>query len=198
MWPQALYNGFQPSREALHRIKDKFDSSRLLLGEVELQETHDQQQGLKLSVVIPVYNEGCKSITNLLERLDAYTTTKLDTEVIVVDGGSSDDSMDALQCAKSKIPIHATSSTGGRGPALSRGVEVSDGDIILFLHADTVLPKGYDEILREEFSQNEDVVMTAFQFKFNLEEELFDPSLLNGIHRLEKFTNIRAKTLWLP
>ena len=53
--------------------------------------------GALVSVVIPVYNEGAKALKNLLSSLTETAAISSRVEIIVVDGGSQDDTMEALQ-----------------------------------------------------------------------------------------------------
>jgi len=59
-------------------------------------------------------------------------------EVIVVDGGSADDSVTLSQPFSDRI----ISSHRGRSRQMNAGANIASGDILLFLHADTFLPKG--------------------------------------------------------
>ena len=64
---------------------------------------------------------------------------KRDPEVIVVDGGSTDRTVQIAKRAGAKV----LSSARGRGRQLNQGWRVSHGDWYLFLHADNRLPKKY-------------------------------------------------------
>lgn len=59
-----------------------------------------------------------------------------DAEWVVVDGGSRDDT--AAQIAAAGLPL--LQADGGRGPQLNAGAAAARGDILIFLHVDTVLP----------------------------------------------------------
>lgn len=59
-------------------------------------------------------------------------------EVIVVDGGSTDDSVMLSQPFADRVII----SRRGRSQQMNAGTRIASGDILLFLHADTFLPKG--------------------------------------------------------
>ena len=50
-----------------------------------------------ISVVIPVYNEGAGTLNNVLSSLAADATIATRIEIVVVDGGSQDDTMQAIQ-----------------------------------------------------------------------------------------------------
>ena len=80
-----------------------------------------------ISVIIPMYNAG-KNILHLLEGLNIQTRT--DFEVIIVDDGSTDDSMDLVESNKNsyKFPLKLISQQNA-GPAKARnvGVETQKG-----------------------------------------------------------------------
>ncbi len=86
-----------------------------------------------ISVVIPMYNE-CESILHVLNDLKNRGDQ---VEIIVVDGGSSDESM-SMACKLARVET----SRKGRAVQMNAGAETASGDILLFLHADTVLPEG--------------------------------------------------------
>lgn len=86
---------------------------------------------MKISVIIPTYNEE-KSIHATLEHL--LTFHKPD-EVIVVDGGSTDQT---IGLASEWVPV--VRSSKGRAHQMNIGAARAKGDVLLFLHADTMLP----------------------------------------------------------
>jgi len=191
LWPNAVLNVF-PHRNHKHRQK-------LTLGPEEVSQNAEMPVS-KVSIIIPVYNEGAINFGKSLERLDISTHGKSLAEVVIVDAGCSDDTMAALDSVDLKIPLKVTKSSSGRGQALSAGAERATGDILLFLHADTVLPYGYDDTLRQNLA-DKSVLMSAFSFeinKENLNEDGSNSSFVNSLKRLEFFTNIRARYLWLP
>ena len=66
------------------------------------------------------------------------TGKKLPIEVIVSDGGSNDGTLELAETLADKV-VH---SQKGRYKQLNSGVKASKGDILLFLHCDTILPRG--------------------------------------------------------
>ena len=88
----------------------------------------------RLSVIIPVLNEaaGLKPSLEALQWLRAEGH-----ELIVVDGGSSDATVDIA----SPLVDVIIQSAVGRALQMNRGAEVASGDVFLFLHADTQLPR---------------------------------------------------------
>lgn len=87
----------------------------------------------KLSIIIPVLNEG----DGIAAALDALAHLRaLGTEVIVVDGGSHDATLERAQLRADRIVLAAR----GRALQMNAGAERASGDVLLFLHADTRLP----------------------------------------------------------
>ncbi|MCU1293177.1 MAG: hypothetical protein JWP08_2027 [Bryobacterales bacterium] len=87
-----------------------------------------------ISIVIPTLNEASQIVRTLvaLERLEGKK------EVLVVDGGSDDDTVAlARRCGISVVP-----STRGRGVQLHTGAMQARGDVLWFVHADTLPPAG--------------------------------------------------------
>lgn len=95
-----------------------------------------------LSIIIPVLDEeGCldDTLSNLEEVLPGPGV-----EVIVVDGGSRDRT---LALAREHAGVKVLSSSPGRGPQMNRGAEEAAGRILLFLHADVLLPEGAGRLI---------------------------------------------------
>jgi rSAM/selenodomain-associated transferase 2 len=84
-----------------------------------------------LTVVIPARNEEA-ALPRTLECLQRLPEVR---EIIVVDGGSSDRTVQAAQSKGCRV-LHAS---GGRGPQLRMGAAHASGDVVLMVHADTWL-----------------------------------------------------------
>jgi len=91
---------------------------------------------LKLSVVVPVLNEagGMRDALQALAPLRARGH-----EVIVVDGGSSDGTREIAAGLCDRV----LSAPQGRAAQMNAGARVANGDVLLFLHADTRLPADF-------------------------------------------------------
>ena len=91
-----------------------------------------------ISVIIPALNEAKNIALTINAARQDYTTDEV--EIIVVDGGSTDGTID-------KIPPHVTLIQAQRGRALqmNRGAAASHGDILVFCHGDSQLPCGWRE-----------------------------------------------------
>jgi len=87
-----------------------------------------------ISVIIPTLDEEAR-MPNLLRRLMDEPGP---LEIIVVDGGSGDETVSVCRDAGVRVLM----SPPGRGQQLRLGAEKATGDVLLFLHADCAFPKG--------------------------------------------------------
>lgn len=110
-----------------------------------------------LSIIIPTLNEE-KCIERTLLAVKKFAP---DAEVMVVDGSSSDET---VQRARKHARVLSTKR--GRGGQLNAGVQATHGDILLFLHADTIPDApGLDELLT--VMQDEQIPGGAFRMRFD-------------------------------
>lgn len=95
----------------------------------------------KVSVIIPMLNEE----SDLPEMVAHWCELeKSGAEVIIVDGGSTDRSVEIVRMAGLKV---VESSMRGRSYQMNVGAKAASGDVYLFLHADTRLPAGAMELV---------------------------------------------------
>lgn len=98
-----------------------------------------QNDSLKISIIIPVLNEA-EHIGHLLKYLNDICNTDHVKEVIIVDGGSTDNTP-AIAKEFGATLVH---SEKGRAKQMNKGTEKATGSIFYFLHADTYPPKNFD------------------------------------------------------
>ncbi|MFT7185928.1 MAG: rSAM/selenodomain-associated transferase 2 [Pseudohongiellaceae bacterium] len=92
-----------------------------------------------LSVIVPVYNEGGRllsCIQHVFERVGR------ENQVIVVDGGSVDESIHQIkELAQTEKNLHVISAPKSRAIQMNAGAKIATAGNLLFLHADTLLPE---------------------------------------------------------
>ena len=120
-----------------------------------------------ISVIIPVYNEAA-SIGALLKHLDTYSKSGKIIEVILVDGGSKDETVQlasSFSKNSSKIPITICKSEKGRARQMNTGANLARGNILYFLHADTFPPAGFDDAILSQVRKGNKA--GCFRMKFD-------------------------------
>lgn len=113
-----------------------------------------------ISIIIPVLNEA-KTIGKLLEHLKTQATTENIKEVIVVDGGSTDNTVSIVK--SHHVSIYQ--SEKGRAKQMNVGAKKATGDILYFLHADSFPPKDFDQLIINEIKKNN--LAGCFRLKFD-------------------------------
>jgi rSAM/selenodomain-associated transferase 2 len=144
-----------------------------------------------LSVIIPTLNAG-ETLTRTLAPLVPGAVKGLVREVIVVDGGSTDGTLEIVESTGAKL-IRAPK---GRGQQLAAGAKAARSNWLLFLHADTVLEESWISEIQIFFEQVEsgrfrDGEMAA-AFRFALDD-------FSGRARLiERMVALRCALFRLP
>ena len=92
----------------------------------------------KLTIIVPVLNEA-KLIVQCLEQLAPLRTQGV--EIIVVDGGSNDNTPDLAKALSDQI----LSSPRGRAQQMNVGAHAARSPLLLFLHVDTTLPNAAEQ-----------------------------------------------------
>jgi rSAM/selenodomain-associated transferase 2 len=100
----------------------------------------------RLSIVVPVLDEA-DAIAAHLEALAPLRARG--AEVVLVDGGSRDGTVEQARGRADRVLV----AERGRASQMNAGAEVARGDILLFLHADTRLPPGADDVVREALAE---------------------------------------------
>lgn len=111
-----------------------------------------------ISIIIPVLNEAA-IITQTLERIKFNPQV----EIIVVDGGSNDETVTLAKQKKVTVTIVAKK---GRAAQMNAGAKIAQGDILLFLHSDTQLPDNYLEIVQKTLARSL-AIAGAFSLKID-------------------------------
>src|SRR4051812_35943955 len=102
----------------------------------------------RLSVIMPVLNEA----DGIVAALTALAPLReRGAEVIVVDGGSQDDTV----ALATPVADHVIAAPRGRAAQMNAGAVHATGDVLLFLHADTHLPPDADLLNAEGLKQTD-------------------------------------------
>ena len=129
---------------------------------------------MKLSIIIPSLNEAGNIVTSLepLQRLRSNNH-----EIILVDGGSSDNTVELAHPLATKIVY----SRKGRARQMNTGAEEAFGDVFWFLHADTIVPENADQLIEQALNDK-------YWGRFNI--RLSGKSFLFRI--IERMVNVRS------
>lgn len=117
---------------------------------------------MKLSIVIPSYNEEENLKKGVLNQVGDYLQkSKLDYEVLVVDDGSSDSSVDLVKkyISKDKKFKLIQNNHGGKAIAVLTGMEQAKGEIVLFTDMDQATPINQLEKFIPMFEGGYDIVI---------------------------------------
>lgn len=134
----------------------------------------------KISIIIPVLNEA-----GIIAKTLNSTQTGQNIEIIVSDGGSVDSTAEIAAKAGAKV----INSPKGRALQMNSGASQATGEILLFLHADTILSPGYDSMIRQALQQTSTVAGA-----FELQIDGLDP----GLRIIETAVNWRSRWLQMP
>ena len=138
------------------------------------------QSGNRLAVIIPVLNEADR-IGALLETLKAIENG----EIIVVDGGSADKTVEIAR----KLGATIVNAPPGRACQMNAGVLATEAERLLFLHADSRLPRDAAAWVRRTLSF-EEVSIGAFELRIDGPGTAF--------RWLEWTANLRSRMLGVP
>ena len=115
---------------------------------------------MKISIIIPVLNEE-DTIGTTVRHLQKNSATKQILEILIIDGGSTDATVQNARNAGANV----ISSPIGRAAQMNYGAKNAQGDILYFLHADTLPPKDFDKSIID--ATEKDFKAGCFQMKFD-------------------------------
>ena len=138
----------------------------------------------KISVIVPVLNEEAA-----LPRFLAHLKDFQGVEIVIVDGGSVDRTPSLLRAWASSPERVVLLSERGRARQMNAGAKRAAGDVFLFLHVDSLLPrKGVEAII--DALKSPGIVGGAFRFKVDSRHLL--------LRIIEKMAHLRSRLFKLP
>jgi rSAM/selenodomain-associated transferase 2 len=141
------------------------------------------QERILISAVIPVLN----AAATLPQTLAMLRGSAMFAETLVVDGGSTDDTVALAKSAGAQV----IAAPRGRGGQLAAGAAAASGDWLLFLHADCRLEQGWERAMTE-FLRGPAAKSRAGYFDLALDDAA------PAARRLERIVAWRCRALALP
>jgi len=134
----------------------------------------------RISVIIPALNEA-ENIPQTLASLEGARNV----EVIVADGGSTDGTVEIARSCSARV----VTGPADRAKQMNIGAAAATGDILLFLHADTRLPGGFDSHVRRALARP-GVVAGAFALRIDAASA--------SLRIIERVATWRSRYLQMP
>ena len=101
---------------------------------------------MRVSIIIPTLNEA-----GTIERTLSWVRQVSACEIIVVDGGSEDGT---AECARPYVD-RLVAAPRGRAHQMNAGAQAASGEALLFLHADTIPPEQFPELIADALADSE-------------------------------------------
>nr|WP_277882885.1 TIGR04283 family arsenosugar biosynthesis glycosyltransferase [Leptolyngbya sp. FACHB-671] len=148
-------------------------------GNPSVRHSQNRFSSPKISIIIPVLNEA-----NVIQQiLDQIRSSII--EIIVVDGGSHDRTVEIVKSLGDRV-IH---SRPGRAYQMNAGARAASGEILLFLHADTRLPKEFAGLICQTLAQPK-TIAGAFALRIDGQNP--------GLRLVEWGVNMRSRYFQMP
>lgn len=137
------------------------------------------RRSMRVSVIVPTLNEADTIVRTLVHVRQAD-----DCEIIVVDGGSGDETCEFAR----KTADCVVNAVRGRASQMNAGARVANGQALLFLHADSLPPDGFARLIADSLA-DPDVVGGRFDVRLDASGWVF--------RIIETFMNVRSRQTWI-
>lgn len=139
----------------------------------------------KLSVLMPAYNEARHIVENV-HRVCEVVRPAGEFEIIVIDDGSTDQTLQELEKAKSSIPelkVVSLVKNVGKGHALKTGFSIATGDYVFFLDSDLDLPPEQMTVLWQTMErENCDVVIGSKRHRESINDYPLERRIMSAMY----------------
>jgi len=122
---------------------------------------------MKISIVIPAYNEEFRLPSTLNTILDFTSNRSEDFELIVVDDGSRDNTVQVAKKFQGKVRVLTLDRNSGKGAAVRRGMLEATGDFLFFSDADLSTPIAELDKLLNELKNSCDIAIGSRAIDFS-------------------------------
>lgn len=147
---------------------------------------------MKISVITAVYNNR-DTVAHTLDS--ALAQDHPNVELIVIDGGSTDGTLEVLQGYADRLAVLVSEPDRGIYDALNKGIERASGDVVGFLHSDDLLADGA-VLSRISAAFADPAVDAAYGDLLYVRKD--DPSRVVRSWRADAFTPARLARGWMP
>ncbi|MFC1517584.1 dolichyl-phosphate beta-glucosyltransferase [Candidatus Margulisiibacteriota bacterium] len=153
---------------------------------------------MKLSVVVPVYNEKKRITKTIEESLQYFRKNEPDFELILVNDGSNDSTLEIIQrFAKNNAEIKIVSyhPNHGKGYAIQQGLQKAQGDLALFMDADLSTPLHEYKLLKDNLNAGKLDFVIGSRVKDESDIEIKQPLYRRFVGRI---FNLLVRIIALP
>lgn len=121
-----------------------------------------KEKNLQISIIIPVLNEE-EYIQKVLASIEKNTTSGCILEILVIDGGSNDSTTEKARSFGATV----LSTERGRAKQMNHGAKMAKGQLLYFLHVDTLPPQGFDTFILKSYLNGFEAGCFRLQFDRN-------------------------------
>lgn len=118
-----------------------------------------------VSYIMPVYNRANVVAQAIAGVIEERRTNFPNIELIVLDGGSTDGTIDIIKGFGNEIQIFRTEKDGGAADAFNKGVKLAEGDIIRYVAGDDTILAGYTRRMVEHLTEHPEIDLLGARAK---------------------------------
>ncbi|HET8775525.1 MAG TPA: glycosyltransferase family 2 protein [Thermoanaerobaculia bacterium] len=115
---------------------------------------------MRISVVVASFHQG-RFIEETIRSIVAQESPAVQVELIVIDGGSTDGTLDVLRKYESRIAYWVSERDGGQADAINKGLRRATGDVVTWFSADDVYTDGIFAAVEETWRRSPRAIYAA-------------------------------------